>query len=435
MNILFILEDALRPDHLGCYGYKKNTSPHIDRIAAEGVVFENTYATASHTLPPIVSMIMGQTTAKHGVVSPERFSKWINSRFWEKRDTPLKLMHKSGYKIDGELVMRWKPLGFTRDTPTQDMESYFERNRNADWFFMAEPYPTHLPYNPPEEYFHQFLDREYTASERTREVLSVVRSKLIVHPSGLISKLEAGEKEPLPDTESDEQHKRSAGTADLQVEDGLPIRALYDGEIKVFDDMVGKWIQKLEELDILDKTLVIIVSDHGEELMERGCVGHSSCNLKGTLYDESIHVPLIFRLPGVLPAGKRVQNQISQIDIMPTILDILGLSIPDYMEGRSALPLILGKEGAFREEIYAETTPAGWQALADDHRIIRCIRTSKSKLIQTVDENTAIERFELYDLLSDPGERENIYSAGHPEFRRLNRMLADYIALSRKAVF
>src|ERR1035437_10586246 len=92
MNILFVLEDALRPDHLGCYGYPRNTSPHVDRLAAEGVRFENAIAVSTHTFPPIVSMITGQTTATHGLMRASDYNLWKHRNLWRGRRTPLHSM-------------------------------------------------------------------------------------------------------------------------------------------------------------------------------------------------------------------------------------------------------------------------------------------------------------------------------------------------------
>lgn len=409
MNILWILEDALRPDHMGCYGYSRKTTPHCDRLAAEGVRFETVIATASHTLPPIISMIMGQWAATHGIVNPKRFSKWKNEELWQGIQTPLHVLRDQGFLIDGELVLRWQPLGFERDTAGNDIEKYFRRNQDRQWFFFAEPYPTHLPYNPPEEYYRMFLDPGLRPDRGANDRLKVVRSHLIVHPSGVISKLEAGEKDPLPDNASDAAHKRTAGTADLLPEDKPFVQALYDGEARVFDDLVGRWINKLEQLGILDDTLIIVTADHGEELMERGHVGHCSCNLKGTLYDESIKVPLIMRYPRALPPGRVIQRQISQIDIMPTVFDLLDLPKPSWMDGRSTLPMINGRSVEFREEVYAETTPAGWQAFENDDREIWCVRTEEWKLILYTTADRHAKRWELFNLKSDPAEINNLF--------------------------
>lgn len=425
MNILWILEDALRPAHMGCYGYSRPTTPNCDRLAREGVRFDACIATASHTLPPIVSMLMGQTPATHGIVNAKRFAAWKGGS-WNGVRTPLHILAEQGYLIDGELVTRWAPLGFTRDTDADHMEQYFEKHRGEKWFFYAEPYPTHLPYNPPQHYFEMFLDPGTKLSAGTLERIAVVRKYLIVHPSGVISKLEAGEKDPLPDDEADTAHKRTAGTVDLLPEDRPAVHALYDGEVRVFDDLVGKWIAKLEQLSILDDTLIIITADHGEELMERGHVGHCSCNLKGTLYDESIRVPLIMRWPRKLPAGKVVSRQVSQIDIMPTVFDLLGIALPSFMEGSSLLPLMTGQSDAFGEEAYCETPPAGWQALEADDREMFALRTPQWKLILHTDARRSARRYELYDLRVDPGETRDLVGSPPAVFAELRAKLDAY---------
>ena len=428
MNVFWILEDALRPSHMGCYGYPKNTTPNCDRLAREGVVFEAAMATATHTLPPIISMLTGQTTATHGIVNCERFAKWRDEGLWEGVTTPLHTLAANGYLIDGEWVSRWAQLGFTRDTASDDIEGYFERNRDKKWFFYAEPYPTHLPYDPPDEYLRMFLDEGYTPSEGTLERMRVVRNFLIVHPSGLVSKFEAGEEDPIPDDECDDAHKRTAAMVDLLSEDKSLVHALYDGEVRVFDDLVGRWIDKLEELGILDDSLVIVTADHGEELMERGYVGHSSCNLMGTLYDEALRVPLIMRYPRRLPQGQVIANQVSHIDIMPTIFELVELPPPENADGVSLLPLIAGEVEHFREEAYAETTPAGWQALKNDDREIWCVRTARWKLILNANAAKTTRVYELYDLERDPDETDNIFSATHATAQKLMSKLDAYVA-------
>jgi len=432
MNILLIINDALRPDHLGCYGYLKETSPNIDKLAEEGVVFENVFSTSSHTVPCIVSILMGQTPAVHGIKNTKRYEMWIKNDIWKDRITPLKILENEGYLVDGELVLRWKPLGFKRDTKGEKIESYFEQNRNKKWFFLAEPYTTHLPYNPSENYFRMFLDKGYKPDNETLEHLQIIRTKLIVHPPGLVSKLEAGESDPIPDHEADEAHKRTVGIVNLNPCDKPAITALYDGEIRIFDNMIGKWIQKLKKLKILDKTLIIITSDHGEELMERGHVGHSSCNLMGTLYDESIKVPLIIRYPEKLPQGLRIKNLVSQIDIIPTVLELLEIPIPGFVEGNSLLPSIQNRGLKIRKEIFAETIPAGWQARKHDDRIIYCMRTKKWKLIINTDEKVKTKKYELYNLKSDPCEKNNIYSPAHYAVNTLLPKLQSYIKKAKK---
>jgi arylsulfatase A-like enzyme len=421
LKILFILQDALRRDHLGCYGYPKNTTPNIDRLAKEGVRFDSVVAASTHTFPSIISIITGQWTATHGLMSAQDYALWKHQRHGG--GTPLRILQEQDFMVDGELVTRWKPLGFSRDT--EDVEAYFEENTNGRWFFLAEPYSTHLPYNPPQEYYEMFVDANFRPSEPTLKKLEIVRTRMIIHPPGLKSAFEIGQGDAIG--QGDEIHRRSAGAASFDLEDRPGVIALYDGEVRVFDDLVGRWITKLENLNLLDDTLVIITADHGEELLERGHLGHSSCNLKGTLFDECLMVPLILRYPPKLPSGKVAKNQVSQVDIMPSIFDLLGLTLQSGMDGCSFLPLIYGRAGQFREESYSETTPAGWQALLGDERRIWSIRTSDWKLILHTDVSADKRHYELYNLCTDPGETINCFEKETTKANQLKAKLDAYV--------
>lgn len=404
MNILVILEDALRARNLGCYGYAKPTSPNCDRLAAEGVRFETCIAVSAHTFPPIVSLLTGQHPFTHGLMAAKDYVRWRNQHTMNKSRMPLHVLAESGYLVDGELVLRWEPLGFTRDL--NDLDAYLEAQRDRRWFYFAEPYPTHLPYNPPQAHYDLFVDPDFRPDEATRRRLDIVRSHMILHPPDVQAAMEVTKDDAIG--QGDDAHRRSSAIVEFQRQDAPGIRALYDGEVKVFDDMVGRWLAKLESLGILDDTLVIVTADHGEELLERGHVGHTSCNLKGTLHDESIHVPLIMRYPKRLPAGAVIRQQVSQVDLMPTLFDLLGLQLPLRPDGESLLPLIDGRTDNFRAEAYAEAPPAGWQALDGDERRIWCVRTADWKLIVQHDPTTGVESSELYNLKEDPGERVNV---------------------------
>jgi arylsulfatase A-like enzyme len=404
MNILFILDDALRARNLGCYGYPKPTSPNCDRLAAEGVRFETCIAVSAHTFPPIVSLLTGLTPFSHGMMAPRDYTRWLHQGAWRDRRLPLHVLADAGWLVDGELVRRWAPLGFTRDW--NDLESYLDAQRDRRWFYLAEPYPTHLPYNPPQAYYEQFLDPDFRPDEAMRRRLDIVRSRMILHPPDVTAAMEVTREDAIG--EGDAAHKRSSAIVEFEPQDAPGVRALYDGEVRVFADQVGGWLAKLEALGILDETLVIVTADHGEELLERGHVGHTSCNLKGTLYDESVHVPLILRYPKRLPAGRVVRQQVSQIDLMPTLFELLGLELPLPSDGSSLLPLIEGRAQSFRPEAFAETPPAGWQALSGDERRLRCLRTAEWKLIVHHDPTAGTERSELYHLTEDPGERRSL---------------------------
>ena len=423
MNVLLIMDDALRPDHMGCYGYGKNTTPNCDRLAAEGVRFESCIAVASHTFPPVVSMMTGRDTATHGLMTAKDYEVWIGR---PRVRTPLSVLAENGYLVDGELVMRWAPLGFERDC--DDFDEYVEAHRDRSWFYFAEPYPTHLPYDPPREYYEMFVDEGYAPDAAARARLETVRTRMILHPPDTQAAMEVGQTDAIG--EGDDAHKRSSAVVEFEPGDEPGVRALYDGEARVFDDLVGKRVAKLESMGLLDDTVIVIVSDHGEELLDRGHVGHTSCNLKGTLYDECIRVPLILRAPGRLPAGRVVKNQVSQIDLAPTVFDLLGLDLSLPVDGSSLLPLIRGGTDAFRPYAFAETPPAGWQALADDERRMWCVRTAEWKLILHEERPGGARRFELYNLLDDPGERADRFGREPRVSDPLRSALEDFAARS-----
>lgn len=466
MNILLIVEDAVRPHHMGCYGYPKLTTPHCDRLAAEGVLFRSCISVASHTLPPVVSLITGQDVASHHIQSPYDFAHWAELPDWQGRRTPLHLLREHGYEIDGELVTRWGPLGFDRDE--NDLLDYLDRHRpvpagsrrsQGGWFYLAMPYPTHLPYNPPPEYYDLFVPPDYHPDAATRERLDIVRTRMILHPPDVMSAMEAGRQDPIGD--GDEAHKRSVAVVDFVPETDRPgVHALYDGELRVFDDLVGTWLARLEELGQLEDTLIVITSDHGEELLERGHVGHTSCNLKGTLYDECVRVPLIMRCPAAvrdhlgLSQGVVVEQQVSQIDVMPTILELAGVPFDLPHDGQSAVPLIHatgataspagrgagesarpaglavapGEVQAPALQAFAETMPAGWQALEGDNRRMWMVREAGAKLILSWDPDTRQQAWELYDLQRDPGETQNVYETEPEQAARLQEALLAHMS-------
>jgi len=406
MNILLIMEDALRARNLGCYGYPRPTSPNLDRMAREGVRFETCVAVSAHTFPPVVSILTGLFPASHRLMTERDYNEWKHAGIWRGRRLPLHSLAENGWAVDGELVMRWSPLGFTRDC--NSVLDYIRAEKGRKWFYFAQPYFTHLPYNPPEEYYLLMVEPGFAPDPETAKRMDVVRRYMVCHPPDVKAAMEVGQEDSIG-TIGDGVHDRSSVVVEFQPRDAPGITALYDGEVRVFDDYLGRVLHALEEAGILDDTLVIVTADHGEELLERGHVGHTSCNLKGTLYDECLLVPLVMRYPPKLPPSIVVRQQVSQVDIMPTIFDLMDIPFDFAADGRSLLPLIRGAR-EFREEAYAETPPAGWQALRGDERRIYCVRTPRWKLIEHVVRPGAPGRHELYDLALDPVEKHNSFN-------------------------
>ena len=401
MNILFIVPDALRAANLGCCGYPKKTSPYIDKLASEGILFKNAVSTASHTMPAIVSMFTGLDPITHGVDGPRAYDMWIKRKLWKKWKQPFEILKENGYITAG--CDKWMYAGLNYDEDIKDLKNAIEEYKNENFFLWWAPYQTHLPYNPKPPYDTMFMPEEIGSS--TREKLKIVKSTMIIHKPGLLSKFEQQQAQGILEPAT---HPRSAGSMTFLEEDKPAIMALYDGEVRSQDEEIEGYVKKLEDLNLLDDTIVVLTSDHAEEIGERGSVGHASCSLAGTLYDEVVRVPLIIRYPKALPKGKIVETQVSLIDVMPTLFDIMGFEMPKETEGHSLMPLI-GDNVDFKEEAYLETTPCGWQALQGDERKIYAIRTPEMKLIYNDDPNNKDKcSYELYNLKDDPDEKHNL---------------------------
>jgi arylsulfatase A-like enzyme len=188
----------------------------------------------------------------------------------------------------------------------------------------------------------------------------------------------------------------------LSARDLAHLEALYDGEIKYNDYHIGLLLDKLERLGILDNTLVIVTSDHGEEFLEHGSYRHGK-----NLYEFMIRVPLVMRLPDKIPAGRRVSSIVQTIDMMPTILDLVGSEIPPQIQGRSLVPLINGEARAVNDIAYVErsdedTLHVFLSAITDQHKII-----TYPKGYHNLYNRHGFDK-ELFDLRSDPGEYDNL---------------------------
>ena len=406
-NVLLLIVDALRADRLHCYGNPWPTSPALDQLAEDGVLFRQLIAHSSHTLPSVGSIFSGLDPLAHGLTDPRTHA----NHSWGDWPTPLSFLEKSGFAVAGFNAFMYYHFGRRNIENIDEALPFLEEHRDQPFFLWQFDEQVHLPYNPKPPYDKAFLPEGHQVSEGTAERLEIVKSTMIVHPPGLVSQFELSEgtgSKFEADVDREIDYTRSAASVTFEPEDQVSIRALYDGEVRTVDDQIHRYVQRLEELGILDDTIVIVTSDHGEELLERGNVGHSSCSLMGTLYEEAIRVPLVIRYPRGLPRGKVVERQVSQIDIMPTIFELLNLEMPAEAEGRSLLPLVRGEAPDSAEQTFSGTLPCGWQTLQDDPRRILCIRTPKWKLIYNEFAPQAQNHYELYDLEKDCGEQHNV---------------------------
>ncbi|MFC2172080.1 sulfatase [Acidobacteriota bacterium] len=320
-NVILISIDTLRADHLGCYGYHRQTSPFIDDLAGRGVRFTRTVAPASWTLPSHMSMFTGDYPSRHGV---DKVAEALHHQW----DTLADVLREEGYATfavtEGLLVSaQWGfHNGFDSYTDMSDIvegwdqkvertvdqaAAWLEQNRQTPFFLFFHTYEPHSPLVPPERYEKMF-DPDYAGIYNGAKMREL--NNPLVTPA-------------------------------MSNQDIDHIIALYDAEIRFSDDALKRLFHTLESTGALDNTYVILTSDHGEEYGERGMLaehGHS-------LFNEALHIPLIFNGPDI-PAGVEIPDTVSLVDIPRTILDLVGLERQTGYDGVSLHPLIMGKKAA-----------------------------------------------------------------------------------------
>ena len=396
-NVLFITLDALRPDHLHCYGYHRDTSPNIDRLAARGVLFLDANANSSWTVPSLASIFTsklpmehGATTAQHGLKTSEL--------------TLAEVMRDHGYQTGGaaasgfvepQYAMSQGFTWFKGDRFPDKKTAGIKRIASAPWITSLalkylgrhrdEPFFLWLHFLKPHDPYLWHPKHNYTKTRPADLPEGVWLPWLMDHRGRLTPR------------QMDE------------------IVALYDGEIRFADEHVGKILAELERLGLSERTLVILSADHGEEFMEHGSFGHHY-----QIYQEELRVPLIMAAPGLIPAGRRVATPVQHIDLMPTILELAGISDrPPGMRGQSLVPLLTGQSGYKPVDIVAALSDTQRK---DDYELMRSIRRGNWKLLIRVPER----KTELYDLASDPGERRNLAGHGLAIEEQLRASLARY---------
>jgi len=402
-GVLLLSVDSLRADHLSCYGYRSElqpdilTSPNIDKLmAGEGLLFERAMSTTSWTVPAHMAMLSGQPNEVHGVVGAasqlhpsrplvaQRFRQagWRTAGFFSGPNLHPYFGFDRGFeRYDdctsvGVDATKFGPDDAKGKTKLRAMEDASHQGITGeklvdgfnDWFGGIDPderffafvhfWDVHYDYDPPEEF--NLFDPDYEGEVDGRNISDLVAAR-------------------LPDSKRDSQH----------------IEALYDGEILYTDFNIKRILGTLEAAGRLDDTVVIFVSDHGEEFAEHGRFGHNK-----TLYEEVIHIPLIIRYPERIAAGTRTDSLVSLVDLAPTILDLCGLPADATHWGRSLTPLFepggqLPPRSAPLELIFGRPIPGQkrepMQGLhAGDHKVVRN-RPGESPIV--------------FDLVEDPLER------------------------------
>ncbi|OGX16505.1 MAG: hypothetical protein A2166_05170 [Omnitrophica WOR_2 bacterium RBG_13_41_10] len=401
-NIILIIIDCLRADHLGCYGYLRNTSPNIDKFAQGGVLFNNTFSQGAFTFASLPSILTSKIPLSHGV--------WYLSRghmLSDEEVTLAEILKGKGYvtaaftggAFTSQIFGFSQGFDIYKEVNWGDIKdinrlalNWLETEKKKPFFVLMHCYTVHDPFSPPEP-FNKMYAGSYRGRFKDKILDNILFDKL--------SKYAVKEKIPWDQEDLDY------------------IISQYDGEIRYCDFHTGDFLTKIKKLGLDSDTIIILTSDHGEDLMEHGTISH------GDVYDVGTRIPLILKNPHLLPKNKKVDTLAGSIDILPTILDICGIPLKQDTQGISLLPFILGKEEE-KERFIFSLGVAGFSGEC----IRMSIRNRDRKLIfsHIIGGNNT---YEFYNLKEDPGELNNLASVEKEQFALFEQKLHAFLKQSK----
>jgi arylsulfatase A-like enzyme len=412
-NIVIFLIDTLRADRLGVYGYERRpTSPRIDELARESVVFEEAIAPSPWTLPTVVSLFTSTYPCEHGTLDDRQMLskalKPLPERLHRMRYTTLGLYGNPYAGPSFALNRGYDVLDKSWNNEGQKVGKLLDDYPGKPFFLYIhnmEPHDPHL--NAPQQI------------DGFDDISGAVRQEITEHYTAYrpLTHVDFDQNQPLGTTDNTaEQDRHLAALTALREE----YHELNDGSVWQADHHLGSVIDELKRRGLWDSTLFIVLSDHGEELNEHGGWLHDQ-----SVYEELIHVPLIVRFPRGEYGGRRVDRLVSLIDIMPTIFDFLDEpSFARGARGRSLMPLIRGYDPAKQDDfqiismrINTKKYYRPWKQSRGDINLV--VRHGEWKGIWNAEPKT----LELYNLAADPGE-QNDASAANPQMALVMELFA-----------
>jgi arylsulfatase A-like enzyme len=396
-NVVIFLIDTLRADRVGAYGYDRPTTPHLDALAAVGVVFEQCNAPAPWTLPSVVSLLTSTFPCEHGVlVDGQRVGE--SHRPLAARLKEVGFATASFYANAYAGPMSGLDRGCDvaqgmRYVDGQAIDQWFEGRPGSPFYLYVHNIEPHNPYMAPDRLVSHFG----SVSAETRQL---VMQRYLDYRK--LTRHDYSAKLPVGTTDNTAEQAEAMRLLD-ELKDEIEV--MYDAVVRHADERVGSVIEVLRRRRVWDNTLLVVTADHGEELADHGGWQHDQ-----SVYEELVRVPLIVRFPGDRFAGRRVQGVVSQVDLTPTILDAVGRpELASGCRGTSLLPLLDG--GAQRDfddlaitalRINRKKYYRPYKETRGDFNVV--IREGGFKGIWNVETQT----FELYDLAVDPLEQVDL---------------------------
>jgi arylsulfatase A-like enzyme len=435
-GVILIHADTLRRDHLNFYGHTRETAPFLTRLAQEGVRFNHAISPASWTKVATPSIQTGLYPTTHGVRVP-------TDRLPSSATTIAEVYRAAGYATfatssvvftgqmtnlhqgyeelheNGSLSSQGTPLSSKTSREYVDrLTEWIDRHRDVPFFAYLHVFDPHSPYEPYAPYNTMWGDAS-RREEHLRQRQQV--TKFIADP--------AMRGRQLP---SREELLKAGFAPESYVEQ---LTDWYDGSIRGLDVEIARLFEHLARLGLDEGTLVALTSDHGTEFHDHGRFFHGQ-----TVYGELINIPLLIRWPGRVASGRAIDELVQSIDVMPTLLDLSGLAVPEGVQGQSLLPFVqaappqAGPSPQWKPRpAIAERFPAVPDPAADERRVSHAIIEGNWKLIHNSTTEPGLDEFELFDYFKDPLNKQSV-AASHPEVvARLTKALAGWRQMATAA--
>jgi arylsulfatase A-like enzyme len=420
--VILIVADSLRSDHLDAYGYRRKTAPNLARVAEEGALFADTLAPATWTLPSVPSILTGLHPRSHGVVRldrklspqaqtlPERLREAgyatvaYSSAFFTGRFNNLhqgfEEVHEKGSLPESE--------GYPSKTARAYVDrllEYMDAHAEVPFFAMLHVFDPHQPFEPRPPYASLWADARRKPVQRRD--LEQARPWI-----GDPTRRRRG----VPG----EADLRAAGVDPrLYIEHELD---WYDGSIRGLDAELVRVFEKLESLGLAERSVVVLTSDHGEEFHEHGQMLHGH-----SLHSELLRVPLVFWAPGRVPPRTRVEPLVQTVDLLPTLLELVGLGTATQVHGRSLVPYLHPRvQKPPARAAFAEKPLDPW--LLNGDVASEAVHSSRWKLVRHTRRPDGRPELELYDRVEDPFERRNLANQAPEVAAELLRQLETWSA-------